>query len=296
MNNIVVTQDSGIDPINEERMIPYQIVRDNKKSYRDVKEIDNKIIIKELKEGHIFKTASPLLMDYREIFTKALEEKNDVIHLALSSEISEGGFNSSFVVANQLNEQYPNKVYLVNTLNGATGGTLIDIYTRNLIEKGLGPREIVQELNDFKEYIKTSFYVPNPAGFIGSGRDKTNLSTKEKVLKDSAKLASVVGIKFRVNISEKGRLYRDNYVRLTAKEKGFINMVKDIVNEDNIEEYDNNIVVIGNVLEKYVNMDEVIDYLEEFNYFDNVIRKDINGVVAAYGSEDLCGISLVKKR
>ena len=72
-------------------------------------------------------------------------------------------------------------------------------------------------------------------------------------------------------------------------------MLKEIVNESNIESYDPAYVVIGNILEKDVSMDELIDYLNSFKYFNNVIRQDINGVVACYGSEDLCGISLIKK-
>ena len=47
--------------------------------------------------------------------------------------------------------------------------------------------------------------------------------------------------------------------------------------------------------QKYVNMDDIVTYLEDLHYFDRVIRRDINGVVASYGCDDLCGISLIKK-
>ena len=60
-------------------------------------------------------------------------------------------------------------------------------------------------------------------------------------------------------------------------------------------EYDPKIAVVGTVKERYVLIDDIITYLEDLNYFDKIIRKDINGIVAAYGSEDLCGISLIKK-
>ena len=294
MNKIVITRDSGIDPIDETNMISYQIIRDNRDSFKDLIEINNEQIIKELKEGHKFKTASPILSDYHETFENILENGNDVLHLALGSGISEGGVNASNLIASSLNAEYDNKVYVIDTMNGATGGTLIDEYAKTLVNKGLSIKEIVSELNNFKHRIETSFYVPNPAGFIGSGRDKTELCTKEKVLLNGAKLATKVGLKFRVNINSEGNLYSESFMRAKTN-IGMFKMLKSIINEETIESYDPSYAVIGNVLEKDVNMTEVKEYIEGFKYFDKVINKSINGVVAAYGSEDLCGISLIKK-
>lgn len=74
-----------------------------------------------------------------------------------------------------------------------------------------------------------------------------------------------------------------------------MNFTKNIVNNENKESFESSAVVVGNLNQKYVNMDDIVTYLEDLHYFDRVIRRDINGVVASYGCDDLCGISLIKK-
>lgn len=294
MENIVITADSGIDPINEDNMIPGQIVKNGYESYRDIFEITPTEILIQKKAGNSFKTASPLLYDYQEKFGELLEAGNDVIHLSMSSGISDGSINSSNLIASILNSEYDNKVYVVDTLTGATGGTLISELAELYKKQGMSTKEIVDELNNIKKKIHTSFYVPNPQGFIESGRDKSQLCTKDKAMLHGSALAKKVGIKFRVDFNDEGNLHAKSIMRV-KNDIGMLKLVKSIVNENNIEEFDPNYVVIGNILEHDVSMSELEDYLRSFNYFKNIINKNINGVVAAYGSEDLCGISLLKK-
>ena len=293
MNKIIITQDSGIDPIDETNMIAGQVIKDGKEAYRDIFEISNKEIFEETRNGHLFTTSSPLQIDYINKFKKLLESGNDVIHLCMSSGISEGSVNGPYVVAQELNEEYDNNVYIIDTLNATTGGTLIDEYAKSLVKKGLSSKEIVDELNNFKNYVQTSFYVPYPAGFLRSGRNKGSI-VKEKALSLSEKIVNLAGIKIRVDFNNEGNLYPRAMMRGKTKEN-IMKMLNKIINEDTIESYDSNYVVIGNLLEKDVKIDEVKEYIKSFYYFKNVINKDINDVVTSYGSEDLCGISLVKK-
>lgn len=294
MKKIVITSDSGIDPINEENMISGQIIRDGLDSYRDIVEITPSAILKQSKEGHKFKTASPILSDYQEKFEELLEYGNDVIHLSMSSGISEGSINSSNLIANMLNSEYENKVYVVDTLTGATGGTLISEIAESYKEAGMNTKEIVDELNRIKKNIHTSFYVPNPKGFIESGRDKSELCMKDKALLHGATLAKKAGIKFRVDFNDEGNLHTKSLIR-TKNSIGMLKLLKTLVNDETIEQYDPNYIVIGNILEHDISMSELEEYIKQFNYFKHVINKNINGVVAAYGSEDLCGISLLKR-
>lgn len=294
MEKIVITSDSGIDPINEKNMISGQIIRDEVDSYRDIVEITPSAILKQSKEGHKFKTASPILSDYQEKFEELLEDGNDVIHLSMSSGISEGSINSSNLIANMLNSEYENKVYVVDTLTGATGGTLISEIAESYKGEGMTTKEIVDELNRIKKNIHTSFYVPNPKGFIESGRDKSELCMKDKALLHGATLAKKAGIKFRVDFNDEGNLHTKSLIR--AKNSiGMLKLLKTLVNDETIEQYDPNYIVIGNILEHDISMSELEEYIKQFNYFKHVINKNINGVVAAYGSEDLCGISLLKR-
>jgi len=294
MNKIVITTDSGIDPIHEETMIPGQIVENKIKSYQDMKEITPKEILEKIKTGSNFKTSSPMIGDYEKMFIPYLENQYDIIHLSMSSGISEGSVNSANLMATIFNDEYENKIHVIDTLNGATGGTLLEQFANDLVKDGCQTSEIVEKLQQVKTKLQTSFYVPNPEGFIRSGRNKSEMCLKDKALLMGVKTALVAGIKFRVDFNPEGNLYTKGFIRSQTK-SGMLKMVKQIIDEKNKELYDSKYVVVGTLNENQVKMEEIISYLNQLNYFDHVIRQDINGVVAAYGSDDLCGISLVKK-
>ena len=229
-----------------------------------------------------------------EFVESILKDKEDVVHLSMSSGISEGSFNSASLAANELNDEYENKIYVVDTFTGATGGTLISEIAEHLRRKGYDAKKIVNYLNDIKKRIASSFYVPDPKGFIRSGRNKSELCKKEKALLIGLKTAVIAGIKFRVDFNDEGNLFTKNIFKSKRKD-GMINFTKNIVNNENKESFESSAVVVGTLNEKYVNMDDIVTYLEDLHYFDRVIRRDINGVVASYGCDDLCGISLIKK-
>ena len=293
MSKIEITTDSGICPLNEDNMISGIINKDNSESLRDVREITSSDIIEQTRLGHKFNTSSPLLGDYYDMFEKKLEN-SDVIHLCMSSGISEGSVNAPLNVAKDLNEQYDNKVYVIDTLTATTGGTIINEIAKNLVNKGLTTKEVVGELEEIKRTIQTSFYVPDPEGFIRSGRDKSHLYIN-KALVIGARAVKMAGVKYRVDFNEDGNLYTKSL--LHSKNKvGMLKLVKTIVNERTLENYRPDYVAIGNLKEKNVSMEEIEDYLKSFGYFENIINKSINGVVACYGTEDLCGISLIKRK
>lgn len=291
---VKITSDSGINPINMENMISAQIIENDEKAYRDMVEITPEEIIRKQKEGNRYRTSSGLLDDYREKFENILKNGDDIVHLSMSSGISEGSVNAANMVASELNEEYENQVYVINTLTGATGGTLINEIANNYARKGLEKKEIIERLNKIKHHIKTSFYVPEPEGFIRSGRDKSHLCTKEKAMILGTKVAGLINIKFRVDFNREGNLYKHSLIRAGSK-VGMLKMVKSIINEETINNYHPAYVALGNILKKDVSMEEIIDYINSFEYFRHILYNDISGVVAAYGSEDLCGISLIKK-
>jgi DegV family protein with EDD domain len=292
MSKIVITTDSGIDPINTENMIPGQIVENDRTCYRDMIDITPVEILEKTKLGSKFKTASPILLDYGNKFEQLLKENDEIIHLSMSSGISEGSVISSKLMASDLDCE---RIHVIDTLTGATGGTLINEIANNLVNEGYETKEIIKILNDIKSRIHTSFYVPNPEGFIRSGRNKSELCLKDKALLMGAKASVVAGIKFRVDFNNEGNLYTKGIIRKKTSQ-GMLKIVEEVINEDNKNLFENDYVVIGNVNEDKVDMQELRNYLESLNYFKSIIRKDINGVVACYGSNDLCGISLVKKR
>lgn len=297
MKKIVLTTDSAMCPIKKENsiIIPTQIIDSNNKSYYDNGEISNKKILEDMGNGLIYKTSSPLLGDFEKTFRSVLEEGKDIIHLSVGSHVSQGSVNGANLIANELNEEYENKVYVVDSLNGATGGTLLyELAYEEILNSKLPTKKIVDKLNQLRKSIKTSFYVPNIDGYVRSGRDKTKSSLKNTVLSTTSKLAKLGCFKFRVDLNNDGELYLKKFFRSSA-EQGMQKMVMDIVNEKNIETFDKKLVAVGSLYKDKVDLEKIKSYLKSFKYFDNIIENDIGSVIAAYGCNDLCGIALMKK-
>ena len=297
MKNMILTTDSGICAIKkaDSVVIPAQLISSNGNTIPDDGQISNEKILKDMKDGIVYKTASPLLGDYEYTFRSILEKGKDVIHLSMSSGISEGSINSANLVANELNDEYKNQVYIIDSLTGATGGTLLyELAYKIILNNKFSTEQVVTYLNELKTRIQTSFYVPNAEGYIRSGRDKTSSHVVDNALIAATKLVKAAAFKFRVDFHESGDLQFKKIFR-SSDQNGMEKMVKDIVNDKTIENYDPILVVVGNLYKDKVDMDKIKDYLLSFNYFKGIIEEEIGSVVAAYGCNDLCGIALVKK-
>lgn len=286
----IITKDSGIDPINEAYVIPAIVRKDFKLEYKDGIDIASTDVLKGLEEGHIYQTAAPSIEDYDKTFREALRSGDEVVHLSMSSGISEGSVNTANVMANSVS---PEKINVIDTKNAATGGTLIDIYAEYLAKEGLSAKEIVKELEEYKKTIQTAFFVPNPIGFLNSGRDKTSESMANKFKRFGLGALQRLGYKYRVDFNEEGNLNIKDMMRGTSQTKA-MEMIQRIVNDDTIEKYDASTVVLGTVAEGVVDMEALENYLKK--YFNYVVRRDIGATVAAYGSKDLIGLSLKRKR
>ena len=286
----IITKDSGIDPINDLYVIPAIVRKDFKLEYKDGVDITSEEVLKGADEGHIYQTAAPSIEDYDKTFREALRNGDEVVHLSMSSGISEGSVNTANVMANSV---CPEKIRVIDTKNAATGGTLIDIYAEYLAKEGLSAKEIVKELEKYKKSIQTAFFVPNPIGFLNSGRDKTSESVANKFKRLGLGALQKLGYKYRVDFNEEGNLNIKGMMRGISQTKAY-EMVQEIVNDDTMEMYDSNTVVLGTVAEGAVDMEALENYMKK--YFNCVVRRDIGSTVAAYGSKDLIGLSLKRKR
>ena len=248
-----------------------------------------------MEKGLIYKTSSPLLGDFEKTFRSVLDTGKDVIHLSVGANVSRGSVNGANLIANELNEEYENKVYVVDSMTGATGGTLLyQLAYEEILKSNLPTKKIVDKLNKLKKQIKTAFYVPNIDGYIRSGRDTTKSNLKNTVLSTTSKLAKLACFKFRVDLNDNGELYLKKFFR-SSTAQGMEKMVMDIVNENNVDTFDKRLVAVGSLYKDKVDLEKIKSYLKSFKYFDKIIESDIGSVIAAYGCNDLCGIALMKK-
>ena len=297
--NIVLTTDSGMCPNNEYNpiIIPDQITRSDGKYFVDNdKDITTDFILKD--ENNTYKTSAPLLTDYTETFVKLLEDGNDIIHLSLGSGISSSSVNNANLVANELNNNYDNKVYVIDSCTGSVGGTCYyeACYQELISNEYASVTELKNKLEQLKTRIKTSFYVPDPTGYLRSGRDSSSkYSFSQSVLSLSSSILKKVSFKFRVDFYENGDLYLKKIFRSSNK-NGMLDMTKAIVNKTTLSEFSNDFCVIGDLHQKDVNMKELEDYILSLNHFKRVVHSNVGNVVAPYGCDDLCGLSLIKKK
>lgn len=297
--NIVLTTDSGMCPSKEYNpiIIPDQITRSDGKYFVDNdKDITTDFILKD--ENNTYRTSAPLLTDYTETFVKLLEDGNDIIHLSLGSGISSSSVNNANLIANELNNNYENKVYVIDSCTGSVGGTCYyeACYQELINNKYADVSELKNKLEQLKNRIKTSFYVPDPTGYLRSGRDSSSkYSFSQSVLSLSSSILKKVSFKFRVDFYENGDLYLKKIFRSSNK-NGMLDMTKTIVNNDTLSEFENDFCAIGNLHQKYVDMKVLEDYLLSLNYFKRIVHSNVGNVVAPYGCDDLCGLSLVKKK
>ena len=297
-NHVVLTTDSGMCPnsIDSSLIIPDQITCSNGEAYLDnKKDITTNYILSDKK--NTYKTAAPLLTDYERVFSKILDDKKDIIHLSLGGGISSSSVNNANLVASEMNQEYENKVHVIDSCTGSVGGTCFyEASYQRLINSNLSTDMLKNELEKLKYQIKTSFYVPDATGFLNSGRDKSkNYSFCQGVLSLSSSLLKRTSFKFRVDFHENGDLYLKKIFRGTKK-NGMLDMTRDIINFNTMHEYEPDFCVIGNLHQRDVNMEELEEYLMSLNYFNKVIYSDVGNVVAPYGCDDLCGISLIKKK
>ena len=130
MNKVVLTADSGIcaNRKNNTIIIPAQIVVNGEKSFSDDGTITNRQILDDMKQGIVYKTASPLLGDFEKIFRNELEQGKDVIHLSMGSGISEGSVNGANVIASELNNEYNSKEFDASEFPGVDIKEIKSIY------------------------------------------------------------------------------------------------------------------------------------------------------------------------
>lgn len=300
VKKIMVTADSGVNPVDEKNMISglISLVNDDgtlEDGLRDVKEINPDEITKGRDVGKNYRTACPVLGDYYDLFGQYLKEKYDIIHFCMSSGISEGSNSGAKLVAVDLNDEYDNKVHVIDSLTGAAGGTVLIEYAKYLVKQGYSTDEIVNIINEQRHHILSSFYVPDTTGFIYSGRHKKELSFKDRIKVLGTGIMKQMSMNTRVDFdNETGDLHFQKIYRGALK-KQLPLYIEDIVNRDNVEQYDDNFVALVSMPTNEQLRQELVTYLEELKYFKNVINQRCTGVYNAYGCRNLTMIGLLKK-
>jgi fatty acid-binding protein DegV len=292
MSKTIITTDSGINPINHNNMIPGIIINGNNTYYDtikmdekdDIKAISSKEILSKRLNGLKFSTSAPSYSNYMSLFNKLLDEGKEIVHLSMSGAISSGSVNMANNVISEIKEDREGEIYLVDTLTGGSGGTIIAKLAEDLASKGLNAKEIKEQLEIIKHNILSTYYISDFSGYRESGR-----------VPKGTKFLDMLSVRYRIDINDKGALYPKKLYRGKIDTTS-LKYVKELINENNIYSYDSRYVSLLNMpfLNK-INKEELIDYIKSFNYFNNILEDEFLGTITAYGVRDQLGIGLLKK-
>ena len=155
-----------------------------------------------LKEGSMPKTSQINVGVAAMHLEKYLKEKKDVLVVSFSSGLS-GTFNSYNIAANELNEEYENKVYVVDSLCASLGQGLYLDYIVKYADQGKSINEVIDYAEDLKLKIRLEFTVD----------DLFHLKRGGRVGAASAIVGSLMGIKPILHVDNNGKLVAIDKVR-----------------------------------------------------------------------------------
>lgn len=153
-----------------------------------------------MKAGGKTSTSQVNEYDVEEFFKKLLERKQDILHIAFSSALS-GNYNNIKSVAEKLNAENENKIYVVDSKCASSGQGLLAILAREKADQVDNVKKVVDFVEATKLKISHLFVVDSLKYLARTGR----------ISKVTATIGTVLQIK--------PVLYCDNNGCLTTKQK-----------------------------------------------------------------------------
>lgn len=194
------TCDLPSDLANQENVIvlPLKVTLNDQEysNYLDHRELDPKFFYSELKNGKVATTAQINPDEYLSTLTPLLDEKNDILILAFSSELS-GTYNSARIAVSELKEKYKNQeIQLIDTKSASLGeGFLVHLAIKER-DKGKSISEVSNYIKEMIPKIAHWFTVDDIGQLIRGGR----------VSKTAGFIAKIANIKPILHTSNEGKL------------------------------------------------------------------------------------------
>lgn len=202
MRNFIISVESVCD-INKElliendiRVAPMKFLVNDVEFRSDDEDFEVEKICKFMREGASTKTTQINEFEAKEFLENLLKEGKDVLHLSFTS--TQSGTCANFKrAAQELNEQYVNKVYVVDTLCQAGGiGLLLKHLLNKLKNEDLNIIEAKKFVEENKMKICHYFTVDNLKYLVKGGR----------LSKSSALIGSLLQIKPVCNLTKEGTM------------------------------------------------------------------------------------------
>lgn len=196
---IVVDSSADLTPQVKERVVVVPLtVHFGDEEFVDGVDLTGQEFYEKLVTSQVLPTtsqASPYA--FSAAFGQAVADGDDVIAVVVSSELS--GTYQSAVIASQ---DYPESVYVIDSRNIALGSAILTQYALDLVDEGLGVKEIVSALEAARERVRLMAVVDTLAFLQRGGRLSKTAAVAGGILSIKPVIAIVDG---QIKVIAKGR-------------------------------------------------------------------------------------------
>ncbi len=284
MNKIRVLADSTCD-LSKELLdkynigiLPLSIILDDK-AYFDMMEITpDRIYEWSDQVGKTPKTASPTIDLAISTFKPILDGGNDILFFAISEEMSTTANVARIAAANLEAED---RVTVIDSQNLSTGIGLQLIKTCELIEKGMSKDEVVKEIIILQPRVRSSFVVDTLTYLHRGGRCSATAALFGNALKLKPKI-----------IVEAGKMDAANKYR-GKQNKVIEKYVEDL--RPSLLKADSSRVFITHSGCSQEAIDWVHNYLNEMNYFNEILITRAGGVISSHCGYGTLGVLFIEQ-
>lgn len=169
------------------------------------------------------KTSQPSINEFLRLFKEKLQEFESIICITVSSKIS-GTYNSALQAKKFLQNEFQNKVHVLDSLNGSAGEGLVALKVLSLIKEGLDIEEIIKKAEISAQKTNLLGIYKDPKWLKLSGRFPTIIPIMmEKIEKMSIKPIFTVKngkltiARFKRNIKNLSDSLFEDFEKSTAK-------------------------------------------------------------------------------
>ena len=281
---IAILSDSTAD-LNEEFIKEYDIkflplhVNFGDKEYLDKVNIKNEDIFNWAEtNGELAKTSAVSLGAAINLINETLENYEKVLFFTISSKLS-----STFKIVQMAGEQShrPEDVKVIDSLNLATGISMLILKAGDMIDKGLDIEEIEKSLDAIKDKVGTSFVIDSLKYLKMGGRCTgieafagSALKLHPKIVMKNGELGS-------------GKKYRGQIDRVIT------NYSKEIL--ENYQDYDNSAIFLTYVGVNEKLLSSIYDEVVSLNYFENVYLIETGSVISSHCGPGTFGMIYLEK-
>lgn len=210
-------------------------------------------------------------------FRAILDKGCDIIHVAFSSALS-GSYNNVCMVVNELTEEYPDaKITVIDSLNVSLAESILVIHANEMKANGASYEDVVEKLEDMKNYLNVQFTVD----------DLFHLQRGGRVSKAVAVVGSALNLKPFLFVTDEGKLSSAGTVRGRKKSlKTIVERMKDTLGDT--PDYSLPVGIVHSICLEDAQM--VADMIKEETQFTNVIINDISPSIGTHAGPGAIGI------